>query len=119
MSANKKVGLVFGLILNFFVLSWYAFSITLTFSENHGHLTLSQWIMGLTIGSLPLMFSFWIVYRCFRTDEMEYWDILGLDVRPQALRRALLAELGVCATVFVFWFAFGLIVPYLARRLAS
>jgi hypothetical protein len=119
MRAIKIIGLVFGLFLSFCTLSWAYFSMRLSWVEGGHHWTVFQWVMGLVFSALPPLFSFWIVYRCLCTDEMEYGDILGLDVRPQALRRALLAELGVCVTMVVFWLAFALIVPYLARRLAG
>jgi hypothetical protein len=119
MSAFKILGLAFGLLLSFITLSWAFFSMALSWTEGGGHWTIFQWVLGLVISALPPLLSFWIVYWCFCTGEMDYRDIFGFEVRPKAMRRALLAELCVCGVMVAFWLAFSIIVPILARRIAA
>ena len=118
MTISKKLGLAVGLALSFIALCFLFVSIGFSAIVPGGHTPL-QWVIGLTTGALPFLFTFWIVYRCYCTDEMEYWDILGIEVRPQALKRAIFAELGICAGIVMLWLACALIIPYLARLLAA
>ncbi|MDB6025220.1 MAG: hypothetical protein JWM68_1443 [Verrucomicrobiales bacterium] len=52
-----------------------------------------QWVLTILFASIPFLFTFWIVYRCFCRDEMEQVDVLSWTLRPQALQRAFLSEL--------------------------
>jgi hypothetical protein len=67
------------------------------------------WLLPVVV---PLLFSVWFVYRCFRTDEMDQLEIFWWIVRPQALKRTLLTE--ACVAVVVFWLFMAL--PYVLRR---
>lgn len=62
-----------------------------------------------------IIFAFWIVYRSFCTDEMDYRDIWGLEVRPRALWRALLAELCLIIGMMALRFMMALVGPPLGN----
>lgn len=61
--------------------------------------------LNVVIGFLPFLFTFWIVYRSFCTDELESCEILYLwEFYPKAFLRAVIAEVCVFAAVGAFMF---------------
>ena len=106
---TKPVSAVGGSILSFMSLLYVVISMSL------GHVSAGAWVIGLLIACVPFLVSFWIVYRCYCTDDMEYIEILGLNVRPEALKRAFLTELRV-GVVFLLFLLVSWLIPYFVRR---
>jgi hypothetical protein len=101
MNIWKIIGAAVGLTASFFTLCFMAFGILVSAHEP-GRFSAVQWVIGVLIVSLPFWATFLVVYFCFCTDKMPVLEICGFAVRPKALLRALLAELGVCAAVIAF-----------------
>ena len=92
MSIPKSIGLVIALLFSFVTLVVFLLGLMISAHEPGRH-SVFQWAIGVTIASLPFLFTFWIVYHCFCTDEMPAVEILGCIVRPRAFWRAVRAEL--------------------------
>ena len=103
MSIPRVFGLVFALLLSFVALVVFLFGMMISAHEPGSH-SVFQWILGLAIASVPFLFTFWVVYRCFCTDEMPAAEILGWIVRPRALLRAIVAELCLLVVVVASYF---------------
>jgi hypothetical protein len=91
MSIPRLFGLVFALPLSFVALVVFLFGLMISAHEPSSF-SVAQWILGLAIGSVPFLFTFWIVYRCFCTNEMPALEILVWTVRSRALLYAIAAE---------------------------
>lgn len=108
MNSLRIAGVVVGSILSLFFQALTVVAIQLSWGDS----TVSRnpvWLLPVVV---PLLFSVWFVYRCFRTDEMEQLEILWWIVRPQALRRTLLTEACVAVIVFCLFAAWA----YALRR---
>ena len=69
MSIPRVFGLVFALILSFVALAVFLFGFMISAFEPGSH-SIFQWIVGLTIASLPFLFTFW---GSSRTRVGEFW----------------------------------------------
>ena len=107
---TKLPSAVGGSVLSFMSLCYVAIAMNFDHPVSAG-----AWAISLLITCVPFMISFWIVYRCYCTDDMEYTEILGLDVRPEALKRAFLTELRVCV-VFLLFLLVSWSITYFTRR---
>ncbi len=103
MSIPRIFGLAFALLLSSVAMVIFLFGLMISAHEPGSH-SVPQWILGLAIASVPFLFTFWIVYRCFCTDEMRALEILGWIVKPQALLRAIVAELCLLVAVVASYF---------------
>jgi hypothetical protein len=118
MNIFRIIGAIIGLVGGFLYLLFAYVMLGWGSSDSPaGHWSHSQRLFAIIPWSVPFLFTFWIVYRCFRTEEMEYWEILSLEVRPKALVRALLAEM---AALMVGWLVIFMIVKQgIANELSS
>jgi hypothetical protein len=108
MSIPRILGLVLGLLLSLVTMVVFSFGLVISAHEPGSH-SVFHWALGVAIASVPFLFTFWIVYRCFCTDEMPAIEILGWIVRPRALVRAIGAELCMLvAVVASYLLIFGL-----------
>lgn len=93
MNIFRMIGVIIGLVAGFLYLLFAYVMLGWGASDSPaGHWSLSQWLFALIPWSVPFLFTFWIVYRSFCTEEMEYWEIASCEVRPKAFLRALSAE---------------------------
>ena len=82
------------------------------------HWDFVDWTVGLFFTLLPFAFSFWVVYRSYRLEDMDYWTVLGVDIRPVAFMRALRAELCLIVIVVAMWLVAAWIIPRIAMSRA-
>jgi len=103
MSIPRLAGLVVGLILSLIFLTLTVVALQLSWGDS----TASRNPLWLLPVILPLLFSLWVVYRSFCTNDMDQLEILWWIVRPQALKRTVFAE--ACVSVVVFCLFMGLL----------
>ena len=94
----RITGVIIGLILSFFSLLYLFIVVGLGSGPDS---SIGGRVLAYILVSLPFLFSFWMVYRCLCISEMAHWKILALEVRPKALLRAVMAELGMLVVVFL------------------
>jgi hypothetical protein len=104
MKSIRIIGAMSGLIAGFVYVLFSYVMLGWGWSDSGNHWSLAQWVLTLIPWSVPFLFTFWIVYRCCCSDEMAQFGIFSWMIRPQALKRALMAEFVVLALGFLVIF---------------
>jgi hypothetical protein len=103
MRLLRFVGLAIGLILSLIYQIFAAVVLQLAYGDRTISRNPVHYIPLLIFAVIP----FFIVYRCFCTEDMEEYIILRISIRPRAILRLLMAQACVAVVVGLLFLGFG------------